>query len=130
LAKAPEPLPAEVIQMHRAVAVSDTSRNLPPRTSGILSGQEVLAVADMRQKRQMQMLGLGVGYLPSYLVAADIAAGRLVVKKVEEARESGELFVAWRSDFSGKALNWFRRRLADPQVQDELFADFSPGEEY
>lgn len=130
LAEAPEPLPAEVIQTHRSVAVSDTSRNLPPRTSGILSGQEVLAVADMRQKRQMQMLGLGVGYLPDYLVAADVAAGRLVIKKVEEARESGTLFVAWRSDFSGKALEWFRRRLADPLVQDELFADFSPGEEY
>jgi len=130
LATVPEPLSGETIQMHRAVAVSDTSRNLPPRTSGILSGQEVLAVADMRQKCQMQMLGLGVGYLPDYLVAADIAAGRLIVKKVEEARESGELLVAWRSDFSGKALNWFRRRLAEPFVRSALFAHFAPGEEY
>jgi DNA-binding transcriptional LysR family regulator len=130
LATEPEPLPADVIKMHRAVAASDTSRNLPPRTSGILSGQDVLSVADMRQKRQMQMMGLGVGYLPGYLVAPDVAAGSLVVKKVEETREAGPLFIAWRSDFSGKALEWFRRRLADPVVQGELFADFSPGEEY
>lgn len=130
LASAPEPLSADTIKFNRAVAASDTSRSLPPRTSGILSGQEVLSVADMWQKRQIQLMGLGAGYLPDYLVAADIAAGRLIEKKVEEARETGPLFIAWRSDFTGKALNWFRDRLADKQVQEELFADFGPGEEY
>jgi DNA-binding transcriptional LysR family regulator len=89
-----------------------------------------LSVADMRQKRQLQILGLGVGYLPDYLVAPDVAAGQLVIKKVEETRESGALFIAWRSDFSGKALDWFRRRLADTAVQGDLFADFRLGEEY
>jgi DNA-binding transcriptional LysR family regulator len=130
LASEAEPLAPETIQRHRAVSLADTSRSLSPRTSGLLSGQEVLSVADMLEKRHLQLLGLGVGYLPDYLVAADITAGRLVEKEVEEARETGPLFVAWRSDFSGKALDWFGHRLADPDVQRDLFADFSPGEVY
>jgi len=130
LAAETEPLPASLIKNYRAIAAADTSRNLPPRTSGILSGQEVLSVADMWQKRQLQILGLGVGYLPRYLAAADIAAGRLVEKEVQEVREGGSLSIAWRSDSTGRALQWFRKRLADPQVQAELFADFAEGEEY
>lgn len=130
LAKEGAPLAPETIQHYRAVSVADSSRNLPPRTSGLLSGQEVLSVADMLEKRRLQMLGLGVGYLPDYLVAADIAAGRLVAKEVEEARETGPLFLAWRSNSTGKALDWFSKRLADATVQGEIFAEFRPGEEY
>jgi len=130
LANESEPLAAETIKQYRVIAAADSSRNLPPRTSGILSGQEVLTVADLWEKRQFQILGLGVGSLPDYLVAADVAAGRLVTKEVDEAREPAPLSIAWRSDASGRALDWFRQRLADADVQRELFADFRPGEEY
>lgn len=122
LATAPEPLPARVIQRHRAVTAADSSRNLPPRTIGILTGQETLTVSDMQQKRQAQIDGLGVGFLPAYLIASDTAKGRLVIKEVEERRESVQALVAWRSDHKGQALEWFRTRLADEAMSRALFA--------
>jgi len=123
LAKMPEPLSSRQIQNFRAVSAADSSRSLPPRTSGLLSGQEVLSVPNMWQKRIAQLQGLGVGFLPRYLVNGDIAAGRLVARQVEETRESAQLLVAWRSNTGGKALAWFRERLAQPAVQQMLFAD-------
>lgn len=130
LAKQPEPLPPAQIQKYRAVSAADSSRNLPPRTSGLLVGQEVLTVEDMREKRIAQLKGLGVGFLPEYMVAADIAAGRLVRRRVQERKESAPLVVAWRSEARGKALAWFRQRLEDPACQRVLFADLADGEEY
>src|SRR5512142_2019764 len=41
---APQPLTDEEILAHRAVSVADTSRLLPPRTLGLLSGQDTLTV--------------------------------------------------------------------------------------
>lgn len=38
LARAPEPLTPEQITQYRAVSVADSSRSLPPRTAGLLSG--------------------------------------------------------------------------------------------
>lgn len=123
LAKMPEPLSSKQIQNFRAVSAADSSRSLPPRTSGLLSGQEVLSVPDMWQKRIAQLQGLGVGFLPKFMVTRDIAAGRLVARDVEETRESAQLLVAWPSNTGGKALAWFRERLAEPAVQQMLFAD-------
>lgn len=123
LAKMPEPLSSRQIQNFRAISAADSSRSLPPRTSGLLSGQEVLSVPNMWQKRIAQLQGLGVGFLPRYLVSGDIAAGRLIAREVEETRESAQLLVAWRSNTGGKALAWFCERLAQTAVQQMLFAD-------
>ncbi|WP_096460538.1 hypothetical protein [Sulfurifustis variabilis] len=51
---------------YRSIAAADSSRNLPPRTSGMLSGQDVLSVPDMYWKIALQRAGLGVGYLPPF----------------------------------------------------------------
>lgn len=64
LAQLEEPLPASAIARHRIVAVGDTSRNLPPRTVGIMAGQDTLVVPAMADKVQAQIRGLGCGWLP------------------------------------------------------------------
>ena len=51
---------------YRSIAAADSSRNLPPRTSGMLSGQDVLSVPDMYWKIALQRAGLGVGHLPPF----------------------------------------------------------------
>lgn len=130
LASMPEPLNSRQIQNFRAVSAADSSRSLPPRTSGLLSGQEVLTVQNMRQKRIAQLKGLGVGFLPEYMVADDIASGRLIIKQVEEAKESGVLMVAWRSGATGKALQWFQQQLADADFLHGLFSDIGSEEDY
>ena len=122
LAQAPEPLKPEDILKYRSIAAADSSRNLPPRTSGLLSGQDVLTVPDMRSKIAFQRAGLGVGYLPVHMVREEIRSGRLVAKQVLETKPDISLLIAWRSADRGKALRWFLGRFEDRKLIDSLLA--------
>lgn len=113
LAALPEPLKSEDIQNYRAVTVADSSRNLPPRSSGLLSGQETLSVHNLRAKLLAQCMGLGVGNLPRHAAESAAAAGKLVIKRTQEPKVSQQLFLAWRSAHKGKALQWMVKRLAE-----------------
>jgi DNA-binding transcriptional LysR family regulator len=115
------PIASSTILRHRAVSVGDTSRNLPPRTSGLLSGQDVLTVPDFHAKVAAHVAGLGVGYLPNHLALPEIAAGRLVGLEVEAHKPGGELMAAWRPERAGKALKWFVHRLDDFALVERLF---------
>lgn len=107
LASATEPLTRADILAHRAISVADSSRNLPPRTTGLLSGQETLTVPDTASKLRAQVMGLGVGYLPQCLAMTATAKGELVIRRTEEAKVSQMLYLAWRTAHRGKALKWF-----------------------
>jgi len=122
LALLPEPLKAEEILKYRAVSAADSSRHLPPRTSGLLSGQDVLSMPDMRSKIAAQCAGLGVGYIPRNLARLEPNVARLVVRAVEEPRQDARLLIAWRTDARGKALAWFLGRLRDPEFTRQLLA--------
>lgn len=122
LAAAPEPVPAQEIQRHRAVSVADSSRLLPPRTAGLLTGQDVFTVPSLPAKLAAQVAGLGVGYLPHAIAQREAAAGRLVIKQVEELRPNQLVSIAWRTANRGKALAWFLKRLDDPALLASLIA--------
>jgi len=111
LASQPEPLTSQAILQYRAISAADSSRHLTPRTSGLLSGQEVLTVPDMRAKLAAHIAGLGVGYLPLWLAKREAQAGRLAIKQVEEVKPGIPLYLAWRTDHAGQALAWFVERL-------------------
>lgn len=114
LARTQEPLTRADILAHRAVVVADSSRNLPPRTTGLLSGQDTLTIADTAAKLQAQAMGLGVGYLPQCLAAAAVARGELVIKQTEEPKVSQMSSLVWRTAHRGKALKWFVDRICAP----------------
>jgi DNA-binding transcriptional LysR family regulator len=123
LASLPEPLSADAIVQYRAVAAADSSRTLPPRTSGLISGQDIFTVPSVRAKIAAQAAGLGVGHVPAHLVSAEVAAGRLVTRRVVESQPDVALHIAWRSAHRGKALEWFLRRLEDPALRGQLLRD-------
>ena len=120
LAALPDPLKREQLLAHRAVAIGDSSRNLPPRSVGLLTGQDVLTVPDLESKVAAQIAGLGCGYLPAHAAAPQVKAKRLVVKEVEEIKPAGNLYYAWRSQEKGKALRWFLKRLEDQEARASL----------
>lgn len=122
LARTPEPLRPEDILMYRSIAAADSSRNLPPHTSGLLTGQDVLTVPDIRYKIEFQRAGLGVGYLPVHLVRQEVESGQLVVKQTLEPKPGLSMFTAWRSADRGKALRWFINRLEDRKFTEGLLA--------
>ena len=111
LAQLPEPLSSQAILQYRAISAADSSRHLAPRTSGLLTGQEVLSVPDMRAKLAAHVAGLGVGYLPLRLAREAVQAGQLVIRQVAEPKPAIPLHLAWRTDHAGRALAWFVERL-------------------
>jgi DNA-binding transcriptional LysR family regulator len=118
----PQPLTAQTILRHRAVSIADSSRLLPPRTVGLLSGQDVLTVPSMEAKAAAHIAGLGVGFLPRWVAEREAQSGTLRILEVEAARPVGEALVAWRPGQEGKALKWFVKRLEDPLVAAGLMS--------
>ena len=111
LAGAKEPLAPAEIRRYRAVAVGDTSRSQPTRSSGLLLGQDTLTVPDFAAKVAAQRAGLGVGYLPEPIAREEAKAKRLVIKRVAEPKLESFQYLAWRTANKGKALAWFLARL-------------------
>lgn len=121
LATAPEPLDADTIQHHRAVAVGDTSRNLPLMNVGLLSGQETLTVPSLQAKLEAQLAGLGCGHLPCFMAKPYLVSGALVQKETVAAKPASMCQLAWRADARGKALKWWLARLGEPTLPQALF---------
>lgn len=122
LAKAPGPVTESMLLEHRAVSIADSSRLLPPRTSGLLSGQDTLTVPSLDAKVAAHAAGLGVGWLPRWIAEREAWAGRLAILEAEAPRPPAEMVVAWRPATAGKAAKWFVKRLEDPLVAASLLS--------
>jgi DNA-binding transcriptional LysR family regulator len=112
LAEAAEPITPETLSGHRGVALADSSRNLPPRSLGLIAHQDVLTVPTPQAKVAAQIAGIGIGHLPRRIAEPHLAAGTLVEKKLSEPMSSTTLSLAWRTRERGPALKWFLDRLA------------------
>jgi DNA-binding transcriptional LysR family regulator len=111
LADAPEPLAWEQIQPHRVVSMADSSHRLPARSLNVAAGQPALSVPDLQAKLAAQLAGLGCGHLPLCLAQPHLNAGRLVAKRLAEARPPQRFHLAWRTADTGPALRWWVERL-------------------
>jgi DNA-binding transcriptional LysR family regulator len=120
LAAVPEPIAVSEQIRHRAVVLADTSQELAARTSGLLEGQDALRVPDIESKAAAQAAGLGVGHLPPWLAQREVAAGRLVVRRLAAPKPPTPLYLAWRTGHEGRALAWFLQALEDPALCQQL----------
>ena len=111
LAAIDRPLQKADLLDYRAVAVSDSARQLGPRTVGLLFGQDTLAVPDMETKFAFQLRGIGFGFLPEPWARPAIEAGLLVELEVVEPKPDETFDLAWRSGEEGAALAWWLERV-------------------
>jgi DNA-binding transcriptional LysR family regulator len=126
LAAADQPLGKADLIGHRAIAAADSARNTPPRTVGLLLGQDTLTVPDMLSKYKLQMAGLGFGYLPEPYARKALASGQLIRKETVEPAPNESFYLAWRTDEEGAALNWWLERLRRPGTLERL-CRYMPG---
>lgn len=123
LAGEPEPLNNDTIRRHRAVAVADTAQRGHGMTVGLLGGQDVLTVANMSTKLEVQLRGMASGFLPENLARPYIKTGRLVEKRVERPERLSPLSYAWRKStgaMPGNALAWWLEQLDKPTTRAAL----------
>lgn len=122
LAAMPEPITDATLRAHRAVAVADSAQR-GGMTMGLLGGQDVLTVDSMQAKIQVQLRGLGGGFLPEPMVRPYVEAGRLVVRKVARPERSVRMHYAWGGPgftAPGRALQWWLNQLQSPATQRAL----------
>ena len=120
LASLGRPVSASDVLATRVVIVADSSRNLPPRSSGLPPGPDSLTVSSLQAKLDCQIAGLGVGFLPVHIAASALADGRLVKLDVEEPKGRTRVHSAWRPRDAGKALKWWVAKLEDERVRERL----------
>ncbi|MFN3790159.1 LysR substrate-binding domain-containing protein [Massilia sp.] len=122
LAAIDRPLEKADLLDYRAVAVSDSARQLGPRTVGLSFGQDTLAVPDMESKFAFQLRGTGFGFLPESWARPAIEAGLLVEKPVVEPKPDETFYLAWRSGEQGAALAWWLKRMREHPPLPRLIA--------
>ncbi|MES2941570.1 MAG: LysR family transcriptional regulator [Pseudomonadota bacterium] len=123
LATASEPITDEMMLAHRVVAVADSVQRGSGITVGLLGGQDVFTVPGMLAKLDAQIRGLGVGFLPEYLVRPYLATGRLVEKAVAQPPRVVLASYAWhnnRGSKPGRALQWWLEQLEKPATRAAL----------
>ena len=126
LALLPKPVAIEDAREHIQLVVTDQSERTKGRDFGVFA-YRTWRLTDMRTKHTLMREGLGWGGLPRWLIADDLASGRLVELDLEPFREANSpLFAMHRNDSSPKpAAAWlieqFKRQLG-------CFNEFEPGE--
>ena len=121
LASIEHPLGKSDLNQPLAISVSDSVRKMPPRTVGLLFGQNTLALPNMRSKYEFQLAGVGFGFLPEPLARQAIADGLLIEKQAEEPRQPEPFYVAWRTEDNGAGLKWWIEKMKDPKLLDRLW---------
>lgn len=108
LTKLEQPISLEDIKKFPSIVVADSSKNLPPKSSGIFEGQRRLTVATIDKKIDAHLLGLGVGYLPLFRIQEELEKGQLVTLQTSPSTmRSHTITIAWKKEKTGKAFEWF-----------------------
>ncbi len=126
LAAGEDVIPSDEVRKHRMIVASDSARHLPARSVGLLGGQQIVTLPDMRTKYALQVAGLGVGFLPHLFVKSALQHGLLVEKQVEEPKPDDQVFLAWRTSEPGRALKWWRDALGEADVVPNFLNRASP----
>lgn len=125
LAKLPKPVAVEDLREHIQLVVSDQSERTRGRDYGVFA-YRTWRLTDVRTKHALMREGLGWGGLPRWLIADDLASGRLVELDLEPYREvRSPLYAMHRAGRSPKpAASWlideFKRQLG-------CFNEMEPG---
>ncbi|EMN3921731.1 LysR family transcriptional regulator [Citrobacter farmeri] len=108
LAQEAEPLSRSTIKRYRAIVVGDSSSLPSASATQLLDDQEAITVFDFKTKLELQISGLGCGYLPRYLAQRFLESGALIEKKVVAQMLFEPVWMGWNEQTAGLASAWWR----------------------
>ena len=103
--------------------IRDSATNPSSRSYFVLEGARTCTVSDQMMKKEVILQGLGWGHMPDYLVADELAAGRLIsfanryfrggVAELVAARKAGKA----HGPIAGKLWDALRGQVRKPRVK-------------
>lgn len=111
LAQEDEPLQRRTIKRFRAIVVGDSPHLASLSGSQLLDDQDAITVFDFKTKLELQISGLGCGYLPRYLAQRFLDSGALIEKKVVAQIIFEPVWIGWNEKTSGLASAWWRDQI-------------------
>ncbi len=123
LANAPEPIAESLLRTYPNAFIEDTAMNITKRVGWLLHGQEAMKVTDWDIKKQIQLLGTGIGFLPDYLIQEELASGAFIEKKIKNPRQPSRMLLAIKHDLKGEVSQWIQNAFAEKQLLWNLYSD-------
>lgn len=120
LARIKGPLSNADLRQYPALCLHDTAVESTPQHAWLLDGQKAIYVPDFQFALAVIERNTAVAYLPRHLCQPLLTAGRLVKKELQESKHPTQLFVAYRTDGAGPALQWCERWLSQPGLRAAL----------
>jgi DNA-binding transcriptional LysR family regulator len=111
LAQEQEPLNRRTIRRFRAIVVGDNAQHANVSGSQVLDDQEAITVFDFKTKLELQISGLGCGYIPRYLAQRFLESGALIEKKVVAQIVLEPVWIGWNEQTAGLASAWWRDEI-------------------
>lgn len=123
VAKLAEPVRDSQLRRYPAICIDDTASHLIKQTAWLLHGQEAIFVPDMATKLHVQESGIGIGFLPDYLITDSVANGRLALKTLQNPRQPSQMLLAWKSSVKGHVMKWIRKAFEAGGELEQLYSD-------
>ena len=111
LAQMPEPLSRRTIKRFRAIVVGDNTSPECATFQQLLDDQQAITVFDFKTKLELQISGLGCGYVPRYLAQRFLESGALVEKSVVAHIPFEPVWIGWNEQTAGLASGWWRDEI-------------------
>lgn len=127
LAQEPEPINRRVIKSYRAIVVGDSALPGCTASSQLLDDQEAITVFDFKTKLELQISGLGCGYLPRYLAQRFIESGALIEKQVMAQSSYDSVWIGWNEQTAGLASAWWRQEILANSAIAAVYAQSEAG---
>ena len=96
-------------------------------SSQLLDDQEAITVFDFKTKLELQISGLGCGYLPRYLAQRFIESGALIEKQVMAQSSYDSVWIGWNEQTAGLASAWWRQEILANSAIAAVYAQSEAG---
>lgn len=123
LAFMPEPISESQLRLYPNIMVEDTALTLNKKVGWLLHGQEAILVPDFNTKCQCQILGEGVGFLPSYMVREAQESGLLVTRQINNPRQDSRMLLATQHAATGQVTQWIKKQFATGGMLTQIYGD-------
>jgi len=105
LANLDGPISRDQLSDHTWVVVHDTSRYSAPRDTGRILSDKRFYVRTLEQKIQVQLSGVGIGFLPRHRIETYLENGELKLCQLADSESvESEILLAWKRVNHGKGL--------------------------